>query len=77
MTMHSYDGPAIDSTYQSITERPELQDEADSVVYATDPVDSGEETTEDVPIPGEDDEDVQRPVVPGQTTLSEWGGSDE
>lgn len=64
----SYDGPALDATYQHITERPSLDKEADDVVYATDPEDTGEETTENVPTP----ETPESPAVEGQSTLDDW-----
>ncbi|WP_164722122.1 hypothetical protein [Haloterrigena salifodinae] len=73
--MHSYDGDPLDATYQSITERPSLEDEADDVVYATDPEDVGEERAENVPTttdPEEEPAEPERPVVKGQTTLPEW-----
>ncbi|AGB39774.1 hypothetical protein [Natronococcus occultus] len=79
MTRRDYQGPDLDATYQHISERPELDrldEDAEDVVYATE-AEQGEETTENVPIPGEDDEDQQRPLVPGQTTLTEWGVSCE
>ncbi|WP_135827319.1 hypothetical protein [Halorussus halobius] len=71
MSQRSYDGPAIDASYQYITERPSLDDSADTV-YATAPEPDGEETTEDVPVPdgGRPEEDVD-----GQTTLDDWGWS--
>lgn len=74
MAMRSFSGDPLDATYQSITERPELEEQAEQVEYATDPEPGGTETTEGVPIPekSDGDEAVQRPVVPGQTTLSEW-----
>ena len=82
----SYDGPALDGTYQHISERPvqsapadddeddqddaddDLEDgetEAGEVVYATPPEPAGEQTTENVPMPGD------RPVD-GQSTLDDW-----
>ncbi|NUC71694.1 hypothetical protein HTZ84_05120 [Haloterrigena sp. SYSU A558-1] len=71
--MRSYSGDPLDATYQSITERPELEEQAHKVEYATDPEPGGTETTEGVPVPGEPESDeLDRPVVRGQTTLSEW-----
>ncbi|OIB56620.1 hypothetical protein [Natrialba sp. SSL1] len=67
-------GVSIDATYQSITERPELEKQAEQVEYATDPEDVGEERTENVPVPDEP-ETVERPDVDGQTTLEDWGWS--
>lgn len=74
MTSRSYDGPALDATYQYITERPELEDEAEDVVYVTNPEPQGKETTENVPELDETGE-VDRPDVEGQTTLEDWGWS--
>ncbi len=83
MSKREYRGSPVDATYQHITERPALEDTdtdadtdvVDSVVYATDPEPAGEVTTTDVPILSDDDQDdeQQRPLVPGQTTLVEWG----
>ncbi|WP_395166334.1 hypothetical protein [Natrinema pallidum] len=71
--MHrSYDGDPIDCTGQHISERPSLEEEADDVVYATDPEDAGEESTEGIPDLSESDDEPERPVVKGQTTLPEW-----
>lgn len=39
-------GPALHATYQYITERPELEDEAEDVVYLTNLDSVGEERTE-------------------------------
>jgi len=97
MSKREYRGDPIDATYQSITERPALEDQdtdgggdpdsdvddqdrdrdtdqSDAVVYATDPEPAGEVTTTDVPILSDDnqDDEQQRPLVPGQTTLVEW-----
>ncbi|SFS62715.1 hypothetical protein [Halostagnicola kamekurae] len=70
----SYSGSSIDVTYQSITERPELEEQAEKVEYATDPEDIGEERTEGIPkIP--DDQEVERPDVDGQTSFDDWGWS--
>lgn len=71
MTTRSYDGPALDATYQYITERPELEKEAEDVIYATEPEPQGKETAENVPVPDEP-EGVDRPDVEGQTTLDDW-----
>ncbi|QRV14201.1 hypothetical protein JMJ58_14795 [Haloterrigena salifodinae] len=73
--MHSYSGDPIDGTYQHISERPSLEDEADDVVYATDPEAVGEERAENVPTTTDREEEPaepERPVVKGQTTLLEW-----
>ncbi|QCC57348.1 hypothetical protein [Natrinema thermotolerans] len=72
--MRTYSGDPIDGTVQHISERPALEDEADDVVYATDPEDAGEERTEGVPdlSESESDDEPERPVVKGQTTLPEW-----
>lgn len=67
----SYTGPALDGTYQHITERPSLDDEADDVVYATNPEPEGEETTENVPSP----ETPDSVSATGQSTFDDWGWS--
>ncbi|MXV62056.1 hypothetical protein GS429_08280 [Natronorubrum sp. JWXQ-INN-674] len=67
-------GGSIDASIQYITERPELDEQADRVEYATEPEDVGEERTENVPVP-EEPETVERPDVDGQTTLEDWGWS--
>lgn len=70
----SYSGPALDASYQYITERPELEEEAEDVVYATDPEPVGEERTEGTPDLSRDS-DVDRPDVNGQTSFADWGWS--
>ncbi|UHQ96405.1 hypothetical protein [Natrinema halophilum] len=72
--MRSFEGSPIDARYQHISERPSLEDEADDVVYATDPAPGGEERSENVPVPDDpaDEPEPDRPVVKGQTTLQEW-----
>jgi hypothetical protein len=45
----SYSGFALAATYRHISERPVFEDEADEVVYTTDPEPTGEEQTESVP----------------------------
>jgi len=69
------DGVGIDATYQYITERPALEEEADDVVYATDPEPAGDASAENVPRPPQTP-DERRPDADGQTTLDEffWGG---
>jgi len=62
------DGVGIDATYQYITERPALEDQAEDIVYATDPEPAGAASAENVPDPR------RRPDTTGQTTLDEWGG---
>ncbi len=74
MSGRSYEGAPLDGTVQYITERPELEKQAEDVVYATDPEDIGEERTEGVPEIG-DDQDVERPAVDGQTSFEDWGWS--
>ncbi|AFZ73023.1 hypothetical protein [Natronobacterium gregoryi] len=69
-----YSGGSIDATYQSITERPELDEQADRVEYATEPEPTGEERTEGVPDLNAD-QDVERPDAAGQTTFEDWGWS--
>lgn len=71
----SYSGSSIDASYQHISERPALDEEAEDVVYATEPEDAGEERTENVPVPDSEPEEIERPDADGQTTLSDWGGS--
>lgn len=77
MVERSYEGPELDGTYQHIAERPvqstddDQEDDADDVepgetVYATDPEPDGEQTTENVPMPGD------RPDVEGQSTFEDW-----
>ena len=61
MPEREYEGDPLDATEQYITERPELEEEAEEVAYATDPEPAGETTTENVPIPGEDDGGCQFP----------------
>ena len=70
MSRRSYKGDALDGTVQYITERPELDDQADDVVYATEPEPAGEERTENVPTL-----EVERPESAGQSTLDDWGRS--
>jgi hypothetical protein len=62
-----YDGDALDGTVQYVTERPELEDEADEVAYATAPDPPGEATTENVPVPGESDDVCGFPGCTGPT----------
>jgi len=66
-----YDGPAVDGTVQYITERPELDKQAEDIIYATDPEDGGEIATEGVP-EGVPKGEVQGPDEPGQATLDEF-----
>ena len=54
MARRDYEGDPLDGTVQYITERPELEEEADEVEYATDPEPEGESTAENVPMPGDD-----------------------
>jgi len=63
------DGVGIDATYQYITERPALEDQAEDVVYATDPEPAGAMTTEGDPQVGGDRPDDRE----GQTTIADWG----
>lgn len=79
----SYDGPAIDSTWQYITERPALDDDSETentdaaeTIYATEPEPAGEASVENVPVPGSNasEEPPEPPSTPGQTTLTDWGG---
>lgn len=71
MSSRNYRGPPIDAGYQHISERPSLEEQADDVVYATEPT-TGEERTEGVPAISTEDDEPTRPVVPGQTTIGEW-----
>lgn len=66
----SYEGGALDATYQYITERPSLEEEAEDVVYATDPEDVGDECVEDVPVP--DSDPKPSGDCNGQTSLEDW-----
>ncbi|AXR79005.1 hypothetical protein [Natrarchaeobaculum sulfurireducens] len=70
--MRSYSGPTIDAGYQPISERPTLEEQADEVVYATDPDLGGTERTEGTPTIDDDTDEPERPAVPGQTTIGEW-----
>lgn len=66
----SYQGPALDGTTQHITERPYGDDDGEAVdVVDADQDADGDETVEDVPIPGD------RPDVDGQSTWADWGWS--
>ncbi|WP_254530457.1 hypothetical protein [Natrinema gelatinilyticum] len=80
MSKRTYSGDPLDMTYTPITERPELDDPED-VIYATEPETHGRETTENVSLLADsddsEDDEPQRPVVPGQTKLSEWAGLGE
>ena len=67
MPKRSYEGEALDGTAQYITERPALEDEADEVAYATDPEPETEATTEDVPMPGDDEAGCRFPGCMGAT----------
>lgn len=73
MPEQSYEGDALDGTVQYVTERPELEDQADDVAYATDPEPQGEETTRNVPMTGEDDSSCQFPgcTAPTEATYCE------
>lgn len=76
MVTRSYDGPAIDAGWQYFHERPaaeDLDEQAEDVVYATEPEDDGEEHSENVPVP-EPDQTPSRPDVDGQSTWDDWGG---
>jgi hypothetical protein len=66
----SYDGPALDGTFQPISEAPYWQGDGETV-DAT-PADEGEVRAENVPVP---DGGAERPDVEGQTTLDDWGWS--
>lgn len=70
MVSRSCSGDPLDQSWQYIGERPSLEEEAEEVVYASDPEPEGEDTTENVPVPRE------RPDVAGQSTLEDWGWSD-
>ena len=72
MSGRSYEGPALDGTYQAITEAPYWQGDGETVdVVDNTPV--GEATTEDVPVP---DGGREHPDVDGQSTLADWGWSE-
>jgi len=69
VSRRSYQGPALDGTYQPISEAPHWQGEGETVDVVDDaPV--GEERAESVPVPDGD----ERPDVDEdrQTTLDEW-----
>lgn len=68
MARRAYDGDPLDGTAQYITERPELEEEAESVEYATDPEPNGESTAENVPMPGDGTAECE---FPGCTTPTE------
>lgn len=72
MSKRSYSGPAIDGTYQHISDRPELDEQAETVEYATDPEPEGEETVENLP---DLSEEREIPDVDGQTSWDDWGWS--
>jgi hypothetical protein len=65
----SYDGPALDGTYQPISEAPYWSD--GETVAVVDDAEAGEVQTEGVPVPGDG---AQRPDVDEdrQTRLDEW-----
>lgn len=71
----NYEGDPLDGTYQHITERPaaDKQDTSDDdddgeTVYVTAAEPEGEQTVENVPIPG----DIERPDTEGQTSWEDW-----
>jgi hypothetical protein len=75
------DDLGLDHTWQYFQDRPaadadedvdELDQEAEAVVYATEPTAEGEISARNVPTP---DGRAQRPGHSGQTTLDEWGWS--
>lgn len=51
MSRRDYESPSPDGTVQYITEQIALDDEADDILYPTDPEDAGEVTAENVPVP--------------------------
>jgi len=72
VSRRSYDGDALDHSWQYFHERPAAEEDTGETVYATDPNPDGEETTENVPVP-----DGGQPSVDGdgQTTFEDWGWS--
>ncbi|QLG63100.1 hypothetical protein [Halorarum salinum] len=68
----SYSGPALDATYQHISERPAAVGRDGETVYAI-PEPEGQERTENVPMP-EPEPDGPASDRAGQTTISDWGG---
>lgn len=73
MSGASYSGDPLDGTVQYITERPELDDNGETVDVVDDRLDiEGEATVENVPIP---DDGSEQPDRKGQTTLDDWGWS--
>lgn len=82
MSRRSHAGSRLDSTGQCFSERPYGDDDGETVeVVASDGDDPGEETVENVPIPGERDEtpedpnpdDREQPAGDGQTIWTNWG----
>ena len=70
MSSRRYKGPALDATYQHISERPFGADDGETV-YATEP-DAGREVAENVPVP---ETTSPEPVdETGQTAITDWGG---
>ena len=67
----SYQGPALDGTYQSISEAPYWRGDGETVDVVDD-TPQGEERTEGVP---EVDRDDRPDDVDGQTTFDDWGWS--
>jgi len=67
----SYDGFALDGSYQTIDEAPYWQGDGETVNVVDDRLEGGDERTENVPVP----DGGQRPDVDGQSTLSDWGWS--
>lgn len=69
MSQRAYRGPALDATEQYLTEAPYWQGDGETVDVVDD-TPLGEETTENVPVPG-----PECPDRTGQTTFDDWGWS--
>jgi len=73
MSRISYSGDPLDGTVQYITERPELDDNGETVDVVDDRLNAeGEETVTNVPVP---ENKPEKPDADGQTTLDDWGWS--
>lgn len=70
VSQRAYDGPALDGTFQSISEAPYWQGEGETVDVVDD-TELGEITTEGEPDIGSD----KAPDVDGQSTWEDWGWS--
>lgn len=71
MGRRKYDGPALDGTFQHISERPAALGDDDGETVDATPEDDGEVSVEGVHEVVDDD----RPDTTGQTRLDDWGWS--